>query len=431
MNDLANTFDNFLNKLFYIDRSLTGPGNRETLKAISDVIPINVCEVRSGKKVFDWTIPKEWSVRQAWIADEFGNKIVDYRDNNLHILGYSLSVDKKISFEELRPHLFLHEIPEAVPYRTSYYKDNWGFCITQSQFEALKNVKGSLKVMIDSTHKDGSMSYGELKVEGKFKKSILLSCYICHPSMANDSLSGVVLTTFLSKYILEKKNLQRSYRMAFVPETIGALAYCSNNLNELKDVLCGMVLTTCGGPGKLGIRKSFESDHFINQFGLSALIEDEQDPHVYDFDIHGSDERQYSSPGFGINCITITKDKYYEYPEYHSSLDNLDFVNGSQLVQSFEVYKRIIDKLDKEIFFMRTVPEGEAMLSKYGLYEAIGGSLVPKYKNFDQTDIYLWLLFYANGKTPLSQVNRNLGLSNEIVLKHFEDLKRFGLIYEV
>lgn len=424
-------FDKLLEDLYPLNRSLTGIGNRNTLKIISDIIDLKIHEVPTNTPIFDWVVPKEWNIKSAWIADENQNKIIDFDVNNLHILGYSIAVDRVVTFTELKNHLFVHSCPEAIPYRTSYYEKNWGFCVTQKQYDTLKQHKGKLHVHIDADHNHGSLTYGTKLIKGNLNKEVLLSCYICHPSMANDSLSGVVLAVGLAKYLLRKSRLKRSYRFVFAPETLGALAFCNNHLDEVKNALCGFVLTTCGGPGKMGMKRSFDYQHFVNQISLRSLMKLETAPKIYDFDIHGSDERQYSSPGIGLNCITITKDKYYTYKGYHSSLDDLDFVKGDHIFKVFQVYTEILDGLEKEIFFQRHNPHGEPMLSKYGLYQKLGGSFVPENAKLTSIDIYLWLLFFANGSTPLSEISGKLKVPDEIIFEHYQKLVMEDLIYEV
>ena len=230
-------FDEYLKKLFPLCRSLSGEMNRKTLKILQEIIPLKIKEIKTKTKVFDWEIPPEWNVKEAWIKDMDGNKIIDFEENNLHLVSYSIPIKKTISWAELKNHLHKHkEIGNAIPYRTSYYKRDWGFSVTHKQFEFLESLQGDYQINIDSELKDGSLSYGELILKGKSKKEILISCYICHPSMANDSLSGVLLTAFLGKYIKSLSNQYWTYRFIFVPETIGAIAYCYLNKNKLQAI---------------------------------------------------------------------------------------------------------------------------------------------------------------------------------------------------
>ena len=325
----------YLEKLFPINRSLTGNGNRETLDIINEIIPIKINEIKSGTKAYDWKVPKEWNIKSAWIKDSSGNKIIDFDENNLHIISYSVPINKKISWNELKKHIHINKSKEnIIDYRTSYYKKDWGFSVTRSQYKKLERCEGKFHIFIDSSLKNGSLSYGELLIKGESIKEILISTYICHPSMANDNLSGVLCTAFLARYLSKLKKRKWSYRVIFVPETIGALVFCNKNEKIVKRIDYGLVISNVGGPGKFGYKQSFEKSNFINTTVEQVFLENKEKYYTYPFDISGSDERQYSSQAFNINTISITKDKYYEFKEYHTSKDNLNFVNGSQINQS-------------------------------------------------------------------------------------------------
>jgi aminopeptidase-like protein len=431
MIDYTKEIDILLKRLFPINRSITGNGNRRTLKILQEYIPLKIKEYPSGQQVYDWTIPKEWNINDAWIKDENGEKLIDFKNSNLHIISYSIPTHKKIKWEELKKHLFyLKELPNAIPYRTSYYNETWGFCLSYNQFLELESkYKGKeLEVFIDSKLENGSLSIGELIIEGKSKKEYLISTYICHPSMANDSLSGVVTTTFLAKQLLKiKDKLEYSYRIIFVPETIGAIAYCANNEEVMKSIKNGLVITTCGGLGEYGYKQSWEKNNFINEMIEEVFIENNIDFITYPFDIHGSDERQYSSQGFRINCATITKDKYYEYKEYHISLDNLDFVRAENINQTIDLYLQLISKMDKNIVYKNLQPNCEVMLSKHDLYPKTGGAILPD-SNILVLDIILWSLFYMDGKLDLYEISRKLNISIENLYKYAKVLEKKGII---
>ena len=295
------------------------------------------------------------------------------------MVSYSKPINKMLNWSELEIHLHKHDIlPCAIPYRTSYYERNWGFCVTHSQYAEIKAQKGLVSVLIDSELKPGSLSYGEYLIRGKSPKEILISTYFCHPSMANDNLSGVVLTAMLAKHISKLKGLKWSYRIIFIPETIGAIAYCSLNENIVKNIDFGMIVTNVGGPGNFSYKQSWNSSHFINSLTEKVLEKTKEDYVVYPFDIHGSDERQFSSPGFRINCISIFKDKYYEYPEYHSSLDNLEFISASSINKSYQIYTNLIDQIENQSIYRRIEPNCEIMLSRHNLYPKLGGKQVHK-----------------------------------------------------
>ena len=413
----------YLKKLFPITRSITGEGNRQTLKILQEIIPLDILEYPTGEEVYDWTIPKEWKIKDAWIKNSQGKKIIDFQDSNLHVMSYSTPIHKKIKFQELQEHLhYLKDLPKAIPYRTSYYNEDWGFCLSYEQFQTL-NPQEEYEVCIESELFEGSLSLGELLIKGKSKKEYLLSCYICHPSMANDSLSGVLVTAFLARELLKiQESLEHSYRIVFVPETIGAITYCANREQEMKAIKNGLVITTCGGNGQFGYKQSWERDNFINQMVEDVFRENAVEFITYPFDIHGSDERQYSSQGFKINCITISKDKYYEYDYYHTSLDNLDFVTAQNLNKSFHLYWQLLKKMDKNIIYKNLQPHCEVMLSKHDLYPKTGGALLPN-SDVSALDIILWSLFYLDGTMDLYTLSKILNVSIDILYEQLKILK--------
>ena len=287
------------------------------------------------------------------------------------------------------------------------------------------------EVFIDSELFEGSLSIGELLIEGKSKKEYLLSCYICHPSMANDSLSGVIVTAFIARELLKvQKTLEHSYRIVFVPETIGAIAYCANNEKVMRGIKNGLVLTTCGGLGEYGYKQSWDKDNFINSMVEDVFKENGIDFLTYPFDIHGSDERQYSSQGFKINCVTISKDKYYEYDYYHTSLDNLEFVKAENLNKTLNLYLQLISKMDKNIVYKNLYPNCEVMLSKHDLYPKTGGSLLPN-SDISALDIILWLLYYCNGSMDLYEISKKIGVDMVLVYEQAKFLEDKKIIIRV
>ena len=429
--DYEKDIDKYLKRLFPITRSITGEGNRETLKILQEIIPLKILEYPSGQKVYDWVIPKEWKIKDAWIKDSNGNKIIDFKENNLHVVSYSIPVNKKMRFDELKKHLhYLENLPEAIPYRTSYYKEDWGFCLSYEQFKLL-NENEEYEVFIDSELFEGSLSIGELLIKGKSEKEYLISCYICHPSMANDSLSGVLTTAFIAKELLKNQDsLEYSYRIVFVPETIGAIAYCANNEEKIKKIKNALVVTTCGGPGKFGYKQSWNKDNFINQMVEDVFRENNIDFITYPFDIHGSDERQYSSQGFRINCVTIAKDKYYEYEYYHTSLDNLDFVKAEYINKSLNLYLQLIEKMDKNIIYKNLYTNCEVMLSKHNLYPKTGGAYLPN-TVVSAIDIIQWALFYLDGNIDLYSLSKMLNVDIDTVFKHIKILEEKNILQRI
>ena len=339
-----------LDDLFPIARSLTGEGNRWTLEYLQRFIPITTREIQSGQKVFDWVVPDEWQIRAAWIAGPTGERFVDFEECNLHVVGYSTPVNERLTFAELEPRLHtLPDLPHAVPYRTSYYKKDWGFCVTQEQYQRLKASPGPLEVVIDSRFDaKGSLTIGELVVPGSREEEILVSTYICHPSMANDNLSGVITTTLLASQIHKSGTPVHTWRFLFVPETIGPIAYLSSYPDIIERTVGGLVVTCCGGPGPLGYKMTFQGDHTVDRAIEIAFQELNAEPERYAFSPLGSDERQYSSPGVRIPVATICKDKYHEFKEYHTSADNLNFVKPEYVFESLELYRRVQNILDSK-----------------------------------------------------------------------------------
>lgn len=404
--------DAYLQRLFPLCRSITGNPNRETLRILQELVPLTIHEVPSGTAVYDWTIPDEWNISDAWIADSTGRRIVDFKASNLHVVSYSEPVNAVMNWTELQPRLHRHpQLANAISYRTSYYKRDWGFCVTHEQYAEMERHGGPFTVVIDSELKSGSLTYGEYLVPGRSAQEILLSCYICHPSMANDSLSGVLLTAFLARHIAGLKNRHWSYRIIFVPETIGAIAYCARNEAAMKRIDIGLVITTVGGPGRFGHKRSFDPSHPINAMIEDALTDTGTGFITYPFDIHGSDERQYSSQGFRINVATICRDRYYEYPYYHSSLDDLSFVTAKQIAETLEVYVRLIDKLEARRIYRNRIPHGEVMLSRHDLYPATGGAQRPELGGRSELDLILWLLFMCDGRLSLDDISGRLDVA--------------------
>lgn len=429
---ISEEINHYLRALFPLCRSLTGEPNRKTLQILQQIIPLQIKEIASGTVAYDWVVPDEWSIRDAWIADKHGRRIVDFSACNLHVVSYSEPVRLSLDWEGLKPHLYTHsDIPEAVPYRTSYYKRDWGFCLTHGQYAELEQLQGPFEVVIDSELKPGSLTYGELLLPGRSTQEVLISCYICHPSMANDSLSGVLLTAFLARHLASIEHRHWSYRIVFVPETLGAIAYCAANEKVMKNIDMGLVVTTVGGKGRIGYKQSWNATHAINRLIEEVLREAGEDFITYPFDIHGSDERQYSSQGFRINCATICKDRYYEYPQYHSSLDNLDFVTGEQIAHTFNLYCRLIDKIEARDVYRNRIACGEVMLSRHDLYPASGGAQRPELGGRSELDLILWLLFWCDGRFSLADIALKLDVEVGMLQPITQRLQEKGVLEHV
>jgi aminopeptidase-like protein len=357
--------------LWPIYRSITGKGVRETLKYIQQKIPnLNIFEVPTGVKVFDWFVPNEWNIEEAYIEDDCGNRIVDFSVNNLHIVGYSEPIDRWMSLEELDTHLHsLPDQPDAIPYITSYYKRYWGFCLSHNQRLSLDDVR--YHVVINSTLKPGVLNYAEIVIPGREDNEVLLSTYICHPSMANNELSGPVVTIALAHWIMSLNDLKFTYRIIFIPETIGSITYLSKNIFHLKDkVIAGFNITCVGDDLSYSYLPSRGGSSISDMAALHSLKHISPNFNVYTWLDRGSDERQYCSPGVDLPIATIMRSKYGEYPQYHTSLDNLDFITPSGLHGGYTALQRAIDIIEKNEYYETCMP-CEPQLGRRGLYPTL------------------------------------------------------------
>jgi len=410
--------------LFPINRSLSGDGVRQTLQYIKNIIPeLEVNEVPSGAKCFDWTIPQEWNCNDGYIIDPDGNKICDFKTNNLHIVGYSTPIDSEIELEELIEHLYyLEEQPTAIPYITSYYSPRWGFCLSFNEFQKLK--KGTYKVKINSELKDGNLTYGEIKLKGESEKEIFLSTYVCHPSMANNELSGPVVTTALVNFIKSLKGRKYSYRIVFIPETIGSITYISRNIDDMKkNIIAGFNVTTIGDDRSY----SYIPTRYGNTLSdkVSKHVLQDIDYVEYSFLDRGSDERQYCSPGVDLPIATICRTKYGVYPEYHTSLDDLTVISPSGLYGGYEKIKKAIELLEKNNYYKVNVL-CEPQLGKRGLYPTIStkasGKIVRTMMNF---------IAYADGNNDLIDIANIIGVQAEELFDIVDKMKVAKLIETV
>ena len=339
-----NTLYDFAQKIYPICRSITGNGVRLTLKIIQEILPeLKIHEVKTGTKCFDWEIPKEWNITNAYVKDPSGKKIIDFKENNLHIVGYSIPVNEKIPLSELQKYLHsLKEMPHAIPYLTSYYNQTWGFCLKHC--ERKKLLDGDYEVVIDSSLKDGSLTYGELIIPGKSQKEIFLSTYICHPSMGNNETSGPCVTTYLAKWLSSRDNYY-TYRIIFVPETIGAVAYLSKNLKTMqKNTYAGFQITCVGDDNSYTLVTSRKANTVADKSAKHILDNYVDDYKLYDFSYRGSDERQYSCPRVDLPICSIMRTKYGDYKEYHTSLDDINFISANKRNKLKNVLKNIKSK---------------------------------------------------------------------------------------
>ena len=393
-------------KLWKINRSITGEGVRQTLAELKDIIPsLKVHSVPSGASVFDWTIPKEWKVREAYIIASNGEKLCQFSENNLHLLGYSTPFKGKISFAELKEHLYtLPEQPNAIPYITSYYKERWGFCLTHEQLESL--VDGEYEVFIDSELFDGELNYGELLIKGESEDEIFLSTYICHPSMANNELSGPTVVTYLAKWLAENETPRYSYRVIFIPETIGSITYLSLNYELMKErVIAGFNVTCVGDDRAYSYVPSRDGDTLSDQIALHVLKWIDPSFVKYTWFDRGSDERQYCAPGIDLPIASIIRTKYGKYPEYHTSLDDLEtVVTPKGLDGGYWAIRRAIEALERNKSYSVSVL-GEPQMGKRGLYPTLSTKT-----SHEQVRLMMDFISLCDGKTSLLKIADRLNV---------------------
>jgi aminopeptidase-like protein len=393
-----------IEELFPICRSITGNGVRETLSILRKQIPLEVREVPSGTPVFDWMVPREWNIRDAYIARADGTHVVDFAVNNLHILQYSRPIDAVMPLAELRPHLHsLPDRPDWIPYRTSYYAENWGFCLTHRELSTLAD--GLYRVVIDSELAPGHLSYGELLIPGETQDTVLLSCHICHPSLANDNLSGVAVATMLARH-LRMLRPRYSYRFLFIPGTIGSLTWLARNEDKIGHIAYGLVLSCLGDAGGMTYKQSRRGNAAIDRIVEHVLRHDEMPHRITPFVPYGYDERQYCSPGFDLPIGCLMRTPNGEYPEYHSSADDLSLVRAESLAHSLAVLRRITAAIEGDALYRSRNPKGEPQLGRRGLYTAMGGQRTAGY---DQMAL-LWVLNLADGRHSLLDMAERAGL---------------------
>jgi aminopeptidase-like protein len=409
-------------ELYPICRSITGDGVRETFRIIEQHIPLKTTEVATGTHVFDWTVPKEWNIKDAYVRNSRGEKIIDFKQSNLHVLNYSMPVKKKVTLKELKAHLFT--IPEKrdwIPYRTSYYDQSWGFCVSQAQYARLAD--DAYEVVIDSSLKDGHLTYAECHCPGESQEEVLISCHCCHPSLCNDNLSGIAVAVFLAKCLVQQKT-RYSYRFLFIPATIGSIAWLASNEQKVAQIKHGLVAANLGDTGRFTYKKSRIGAAEIDRAVINALRDFQHDYRIIDFFPYGYDERQYCSPGFNLPVGCLMRTPHAEYPEYHTSADNMDFVKPQSLAQSLSLYLKVITRLETNRTFVSKNQKCEPQLGKRGIYGQIGGRSDSRIKQLAM----LWVLNLCDGRHSLLDISNQSEIEFETICQTADLLLKNDLL---
>ena len=409
-------------KIYPICRSITGNGVRETLRELAVHIGLDIHEVPTGTPVFDWTVPREWNIRDAYIKDGRGERIVDFANSNLHVMSYSVPVRQQISLDELKKHLYtLPDQPDLIPYRTSYYAENWAFCMAHRQFENLRDE--TYEVLIDSSLEDGYLTYGEYLHKGETEDEFLFTAHICHPSLANDNCSGLALLTHLAKRIAGVRT-RYSYRFLFAPGTIGAITWLARNEQNTDRIKNGLVISMVGDGGGPTYKRSRRGNTAIDRAMIHSLRHSGLIPTILEFSPYGYDERQYCSPGFNLPVGLFQRSKFGAIPEYHTSADSLDFIRPDHLDQSYRLIVETIDLIESDVVYSNTIPKCEPQLGKRGLYGAIGGDKDAAAANMAM----LWILNLSDGTHSLLEIAERAGLPFGTVRSAADLLREHGLL---
>ncbi|PYF00042.1 aminopeptidase-like protein [Rhodopseudomonas faecalis] len=406
--DHGEAMHRLVTELYPLCRSITGDGVRQTLAALLAYIPLNVCEVPSGMEVFDWTVPQEWNIRDAYIKNGAGERVVDFRAHNLHVVGYSTPINARMTLAELRPHLFSDPAhPDWIPYRTSYYKETWGFCLSHRQLEALP--EDDYQVVIDSSLEPGHLTYGELVLRGSSTDEVLISCHVCHPSLANDNLSGIAVATALAQQ-LAARELRYTYRLLFIPGTIGAITWAALRQAHLGKIKHGFVLTCVGDGGHPTYKVSRRGNAEIDQAWRYVLQQSGAAFEILPFSPFGYDERQFCSPGLNLPVGCLMRTPHGKFPEYHTSADNPSFVRPEGLHDTLQLALTTIDVIENNRRYRNQKPMCEPRLGKYGLYSSIGGQSASDYQM-----ALLWLLNMSDGDHTVLDIAERAALPWDLI----------------
>jgi len=424
MNNSDGQFMHYLvRRLFPICRSLTGDGVRKTLAILGEYLPdLKVKEVPSGTQAFDWTVPNEWNIRDGYLIDPAGKKVIDFKNNNLHIVSYSESIDRTIGLKDLQSHLYsLPDMPDAIPYITSYYNQSWGFCLTQKQRDSLAD--GEYRAVIDSSLKPGSLTYADLIIHGECDREVLISTYVCHPSMANNELSGPVVSTMLAMYLSKQKNLRYTYRFVFVPETIGSIVYIQKNLNYLKEhVIAGFNVSCVGDDRSYSYLPSRLGNTLSDRVATHVLKHIDPNYRTHGFLERGSDERQYCSVGVDLPIASIMRSKYGTYPEYHTSKDDLDLVTPMGLEGGLNALRSCVSAIEVNRRY-RCTQYCEPQMGKRGLYSELGTRSISH-----AIRMRMDILCYCDGNHSLLDIAELIGCSIGEVYPFANELEDYSLI---
>jgi aminopeptidase-like protein len=409
-------------ELYPICRSITGDGVRRTLEIVGREIDLEVHEVPSGTEVFDWTVPREWNIRDAWVANAAGERVIDFHASNLHVVSYSVPVRATMPLAELRRHLFtLPEHPDWVPYRTSYYKESWGFCASQRLLDSLPD--GDYEVCVDATLADGHLTYGEHVVPGETDEEVLVTCHVCHPSLANDNLSGIAVASRLAK-LLGGRRSRYTHRFLFIPGTIGSITWLARNQERVGRIRHGLVLACVGDPGRLTYKRSRRGDAEIDRAMTHVLASSGRPHDLEDFSPYGYDERQFCSPGFNLPVGCLSRTPYARYPQYHTSADDLRLVRPEHLQDSLEACWEVLRVLDGNHRYLNLNPKCEPQLGRRGLYGSIGGRSDAEERQMAM----LWVLNLSDGGHSLLDVADRAGLPFALVAEVAGALEDAGLL---
>jgi aminopeptidase-like protein len=428
---LAKEIESYFDHLWPILRSITGEGVRQTHDVLSELIRLERTEIPSGTQVFDWTIPKEWKVNEAYILDPNGKRVLDVKENNLHLLNYSIPFRGVLSRTELDKNLYsLPDKPTAIPYITSYYSPRWGFCLSQQQRDALPD--GDYQVVVDTKLFDGSLTLSEAILPGETKDEVLISTYTCHPSLASNELSGPLVAAFLYKELAKLESRRLTYRFIFLPETIGAITYLHLRGEYLKQhLIAGYVITCIGDTGDFTYKRSRQSNlistlALVDRAAEHVLKHSKKSHKILDFSPLGSDERQYCSPGFNLPVGSLMRSMYGTYPEYHTSLDNKSLISFEAMAEAVGMYLSVMKVLELNRTYKNLFPHGEPQLGKRGLYETLGRNTIP-----ELSSAVFWLLNYADGEHDLLWIAEKSGYSGELLDKAAKACLEANIIEEV